>query len=304
MESCNVRAIVNLDGRWQGELEANLDRYDRRYPERFFTFCHVDWALLRGQRPEEALARAFEESLLSGARGLKVWKDLGLKVRDGDDRLVMPDDPRLGPLWETAARFGVPVAIHTADPPAFFDAVDERNERLEELLAHPEWSYANPAYPSFHRLIQALEATVARNPHTTFIGVHVGCFAEDLAWVGRMLESYQNFHIDLSARLAEIGRQPRSIRAMILRHPDRILFGTDGIPPSRHIYERYFRFLETSDESFPYSCADPPPNGRWTISAIDLPSQILGLLYANNARRLIRINECKCAACGRRASRR
>ena len=287
MDSCNVGAVVNLDGRWGDELEANLDRYDRPHPHRFATFCHVNWEVLRGPGAEEKLSASLERSVAAGARGLKVWKDLGLGVTDGHGTLVLPDDPRLGGLWETAGRLGVPIAIHTADPVAFFDPVDARNERLEELLAHPDWSFCDPRFPRFERLMAALEAIVAAYPATTFIGVHAGCCAEDLAWVSRMLEQYPNFNIDIAARIAELGRQPRAARALIMNHPDRVLFGTDEIPPRRSTYEIYFRFLETPDECFPYSPDSPPGSGRWPISALELPVGVVTQVYAGNAQRLV-----------------
>lgn len=288
MDSCHVAAVVNLDGRWGGELEDNLDRYDRSHPGRFATFCHVDWDLLREPGAETKLAESLERSVAAGARGLKVWKDLGLHVQDAAGRRVLPDDPRLSALWDTAGELGVPIAIHTADPVAFFDPVDQRNERIEELLARPDWSFCDPAYPRFERLMEALEGAVAAHPATTFIAVHAGCYAEDLAWVGRMMESYPNFYIDIAARIAELGRQPRATQALILGHPGRVLFGIDMIPPEREAYEIYFRFLETSDECFPYSPDDPPGSGRWSISALGLPDDILRQVYADNARRLIR----------------
>jgi predicted TIM-barrel fold metal-dependent hydrolase len=287
MDSCNVTAVVNLDGRWGGELEDNLDRYDRSHPGRFATFCHVDWDLLRGPDAEMKLANSLERSVSAGARGLKVWKDLGLGVRDARDRLVLPDDPRLAALWDAAGRLGVPVAIHTADPVAFFDPVDQRNERLEELLARPDWSFSDPRYPRFDRLIAALETIVAAHPATTFIGVHAGCYAEDLGWVSRMLESHGNFYVDIAARIAELGRQPRTTRSLMLSHPGRVLFGTDEIPPNRSTYQAYFRFMETPDECFPYSPDDPPTSGRWQISALDLPGDVLRRAYGDNAKRLI-----------------
>jgi predicted TIM-barrel fold metal-dependent hydrolase len=287
MDSCNIAAVVNLDGRWGSELEDNLDRYDRRHPGRFATFCHVDWDLLHDPDTEKRLAESLERSVSAGACGLKVWKDLGLGVRDARDRLVLPDDPRLDALWDAAGRLGVPVAIHTADPVAFFDPVDQRNERLEELLARPDWSFCDPKYPRFDRLIAALETIVAAHPATTFIAVHAGCYAEDLGWVRRMMDSHANFHIDIAARIAELGRQPRTTRALMLSHPGRVLFGTDEIPPSRATYEVYFRFMETADECFPYSPEDPPTSGRWQISALDLPADVLRRVYADNARRLI-----------------
>jgi amidohydrolase family protein len=286
MDSCNIAAAVNLDGRWGDELEANLDRYDRRHPGRFATFCHVDWTALADGDPGR-LPASLADSVARGARGLKVWKDLGLHVRDGAGRLVLPDDPRLSPVWEQAADLAVPVAIHTADPVAFFDPVDARNERLEELLDHPEWSFADPAFPRFGQLMRSLEALVAAHPRTRFIGLHAGCNAEDIAWITRMLDTYPNLTIDIAARIAELGRQPRRTRALILRHPDRVLFGTDLIPPERDSYEIYFRFLETDDEYFGYSPADPPPTGRWCIAGLDLPEEVLRLVYAENARMLL-----------------
>ena len=287
MDACGLIAIVNMDGRWGEELEANLDRYDRSYPGRFATLCHVDWAkFLLEPDPARHLVTSLERSVRAGARGLKVWKDLGLRVRDVRGRLVLPDDPRLDPLWDTAAQLRVPVAIHTADPVAFFDVLGPANERLEELLAHPEWSLADPSFPRFERLMEALESVVARHPRTTFIGVHVGCYAEDLAWVSRMLDTYDNFSIDIAQRIAELGRQPRLARALILRHPGRVLFGTDQIPPESATYRIYFRFLQTANEHFPYSVQEPPPWGRWRISGIDLPSDVLSAVYAENCRRL------------------
>jgi amidohydrolase family protein len=182
MDSLDLEAIVNLDGRWGSELEANLERYDRSHPGRFLTFCHVDWSDLGG------LAASLEASAQAGARGLKVWKDLGLGVRDAAGALLLPDDPRVADVWAAAGQLGLPVLIHTADPIAFFTPADARNERLEELAVHPEWSFAGPEFPTFERLLEAFEAVVATHPQTTFIGAHVACCAEDLAWVGRMLD--------------------------------------------------------------------------------------------------------------------
>ena len=286
MDALDVEAIVNLDGRWGAELEANLDRYDRAHPGRFLTFCHVDWGELA--RPGRLVA-SLEASRAAGARGLKVWKDLGLAVRDGAGSLVLPDDPRLEPVWAAAGELGLPVLIHTADPVAFFEPLDAANERLEELAVHPEWALHGTGAPAFERLMEALEAVVAAHPRTTFVGAHVCCFAEDLAWVGRMLASYPNLCLDFSARIAELGRQPRAARRLFTEHPDRILFGTDELPPQRAAYETYFRFLETGDEHFPYS-PDPErpwPQGRWHISGLDLPAGVLEAIYRGNALRVL-----------------
>ncbi|MEV4094385.1 amidohydrolase family protein [Streptosporangium saharense] len=287
MDALNVRGMVNLDGRWGRELAENIARYDAAHPGRFATFCHVDWSQATEPGFGERLAAQLRASVAEGAAGLKVWKDLGLHVRDHRGELLTLDDVRLGPLWAAAGELGVPIALHTADPVAFFEPVDERNERLEQLTARPDWAFSGPGFPPFERLMEAMEAMVAAHPATTVIGVHAGCWPENLGWVGRMLDEHPNFHIDIAARVAELGRAPRAARALVTSHPDRVLFGTDEIPPDPEVYRLHFRFMETADEAFAHSLEDPPPMGRWTISGLDLPDDVLTRVYAGNALRLV-----------------
>jgi predicted TIM-barrel fold metal-dependent hydrolase len=225
----------------------------------------------------------------AGARGLKVWKDLGLGVRDAGGAYVLPDDPRLDDVWSAAGELELPVLIHTADPIAFWQPLDATNERLEELGRHPEWWFGGGAFPSWERLLDALEHVVAAHPATTFVAAHVCSSSEDLARVDRLLATHPNLHVDIAARIAELGRQPRATRALVERHPDRVLFGTDRFPPDRASYELHFRFLETEDECFPYvpDADDPWPQGRWSISGLGLNAAQLEAVYAGNARRVL-----------------
>ncbi|GAB3965344.1 hypothetical protein GCM10029978_027860 [Actinoallomurus acanthiterrae] len=291
MDECQVATVVNLDGRWGEELGENLDRYDAAYPGRFVTFCQLDWRLAAEPDGVDRLVRDLRASVARGARGLKVWKDLGLRVRDADGGLLLPGDPRLAPIWRACAELRVPVLIHSADPVAFFEPLDRHNERLEELIENPDWWFGDrDRFPSFGELMRSLEVLVKAHPDTVFIGAHVGCNAEDLRWVDRMLTAYPNFHIDLAGRMAELGRQPRAARALFLRHPERVLFGTDAFSPRGDDYRLWFRFLESADEAFSYAPDEAvPPQGRWDVHALDLPATALPLLYAANARRLLRL---------------
>jgi predicted TIM-barrel fold metal-dependent hydrolase len=287
MDASGVATIVNLDGEWTDELEANLDRYDRRFPGRFVTFARVDWSDTKTPGWGERMGASLADSVRRGAAGLKLWKDIGLRVRDERDELIFLDDDRLEPLWDALAETGVPALIHTADPVAFFQPLDSRNERVEELLRHPDWHFHGPEFPPLQRLMDALDAVVANHPRVRFIGAHVGCLAENLDWVEQMLDRYPNYCVDLAARVAELGRQPRRTRALIEHHPDRVLLGTDCAPPEAADYELYLRFLQSSDEAFPYSSEEPPPTGRWTISGLGLPDELAARVEGDNARAFI-----------------
>ncbi len=289
MDALGIEAFVNLDGMWGEELEANLDRFDRAQPGRFATFARWDPRWFEVGAWDE-LAAQLADGFARGAKGLKVWKDLGLHLRDDRGELVLPGDERLDPVWDAVADARVPVTIHVADPVAFFQPLDGRNERLEELLANPDWWFGDrDRFPPFERIIESLESLVARRSDITWIGAHVLCNAEDTAWVARMLDTYPNVHADVAARIAELGRVPRATRELITQHPDRFLLGTDAFPPDPGDFAVHRRFLETSDEHFPYD-PDPdeaPSQGRWTISGLDLPPDVLTAIHSENARRLI-----------------
>jgi predicted TIM-barrel fold metal-dependent hydrolase len=287
LDEHNIAASVNLDGRWGTELEANLDRYDRAHDGRFFTFCQLDLRIA-AEREDfgEELAQGLRCSAAAGARGLKVWKTLGLAFRDPRGDLLMPDDQRLSPVFATAGELALPVLIHTADPVAFFEPVGPDNERRDELALHPEWGYNGPGFPTHRQLMESFEALVAAHPSTTFVGAHVGGWVENLGWVSRMLADHPNLYVDFAARIPDLGRQPGA-RELFLRHADRILFGTDELPPSAAGYKRYFRFLETRDADYRYSDDPPPGPGDWTVSALDLPDEALRAVYATNPSHLL-----------------
>jgi predicted TIM-barrel fold metal-dependent hydrolase len=289
LDQAGVRVLVDLDGGW-GEpiLDQHLEHFQAAAPERFVHFGGVDWERWaeHGHSFGEWAAGRLRAQAQRGAAGLKIWKGLGLQVRDPADQLVDVDDRRLDPIWSTAAEMGLPVVIHVADPVAFFDPLDALNERWEELQAHPEWHFPAPPYPTFLSIVEGLARLVLRHPHTIFIGAHVGCYAENLAWVGDLLDRAPNFHVDIAARIAELGRQPYSVRRFFLRYADRILFGTD-LPAALPMYGIYYRFLETEDEDFAYGLSDPPDQGRWRIHGLGLPDEVLEQVYFRNAERII-----------------
>ena len=290
LDEAGVRLYVDLDGGWGEDiLNQHLDHFKKSVPERFMIFCGVDWSAWpqQGDHFGEWAAGRLRLQVARGAEGLKIWKPLGLHVRDQQGRLVKVDDPRLDPIWETAAELKLPVLIHVADPVAFFQPLDRFNERWEELLDHPDWHFQSPPFPPFLEIVEGFANVVRRYPQTTFIGAHVGCYAENLDWVGRLLDECPNLYVDISARLGELGRQPYRARRFFLRYADRILFGTD-VGPNVEYYRLHYRFLETDDEYFNYNLGDVPGQGRWYVCGMYLPEDVLEKIYYRNALQALR----------------
>lgn len=282
MDRLNIKTIVILTGLWGEKLQAVVDEMVKPYPGRFLVFVQIDWSKIDDPEFSAEMVQQIDDGVRRGARGLKILKDLGLGVRDKSGKLVAIDDPRLDPIWDECGRLGIPVAIHSGDPEAFFHPIDGNNERYEELIEHPDWSFYGPQFPSLEALLEARSRVFAKHPKTTFISLHMG-WPENLDWVETMLKKYPNTYAEFGAREAELGRQPRRTRNLFVDYQDRILFGTDN-SPDVDMYTNNFRWLETADEQFEY--AGYPGEGRWLIDGLDLPDSVLEKIYHLNAEKL------------------
>jgi predicted TIM-barrel fold metal-dependent hydrolase len=298
MDRRNIQTMVNLTGGVGKGLLDSIRQYESAAPGRFVTFTEPSF--YRVQEPGFAKWQAEEAARAksAGARGVKVLKTLGLFLREplGTGKLVKVDDARFDPLWEACGQLGLPVAIHVADPEAFFLPTDRFNERYEELSNHPDWSFYDRDFPKNRELLEARNRVLERHPKTNFIVLHVGNDAENLAYVGECMDRYPNMAVEIGARIGELGRQPRTSRKFFDKYQDRILFGTDAVPHGTEtpqqvfgdeLYQIYYRFLETDDEYFDYAPAPVPPQGRWRIYGLGLPESVLKKVYHDNAARLV-----------------
>jgi predicted TIM-barrel fold metal-dependent hydrolase len=298
MDAVNLQTMVNLTGGTGDVLARNVANFDKAFPKRFVTMTEPTWARASESGYATWQAEEIGRAKAAGAVGVKVLKTLGLYLREDGKAgpLVKVDDPRFDPLWEACAAHHLPVAIHVGDPEAFFLPIDRFNERYEELGAHPDWSFHGKEFPSFQEILAARDRVYARHPKTTFVGLHVGHYAENLAAVGQTLDKFPNVHVEIGARIGELGRQPRASMKFFDRYQDRILFGTDAVPlgfetPQQifgeELYRIYYRFLETEDEYFDYAPAKVPPQGRWRIYGLGLSDTILRKVYHQNAERVL-----------------
>ncbi|HKD04594.1 MAG TPA: amidohydrolase family protein [Bryobacteraceae bacterium] len=295
MDRKNVLTMVDVTGGYGDALRQSIAKLQTAHPGRFLVFTEPAYDDASSAGYAKMQADLIEDAHKVGARGLKVLKRLGLVLREkGNGQIVRIDDPRFDPMWEAAGAFHMPVAIHTSDPVAFFLPIDRYNERWEELHAHPDWGYYGKGLPSDRELQEARRNVMRRHPRTTFVCLHVA-ESEDLAYVSECLDSHPNMHVDIAARIGELGRQPRMSRKFFDKCQDRIVFGTDAGPSPATpqqlfgdlLYEIYYRFLETEDEYFDYAPAPVPPQGRWRIYGIGLPDAILRKVYCDNAARLL-----------------
>ncbi len=311
MDAAGIGIVVNLSGGTVthkpgevSEFQRNQELADRLFPGRFVHYFNLDYTGWDEPDFAQRAVQQAEEAHRLGAAGFKEFKRLGLYLRNQAGRLIKVDDPKLDPFWERLGELGLPVSIHVADPQAFWRPYDASNERWAELKDHPAWWFGDPQkYPPFYELLNALDRVIARHPQTTFVCVHFANNAEALDWVDAALDRRPNMLADIAARVPEIGRHdPAKVRALFIKHQDRILFGTDfqvydrlilgssgNEPPPTdaqavEFFAKHWRWFETNDRQFAHMT---PIQGDWKIDAIGLPPAVLRKVYFDNARRLL-----------------
>lgn len=283
MDKLNMAVMVNLSGRGRGSeehLKGALDNVNKTAANRFIVFTNIDVSTINEEGWTEKTVKQIENDVKLGANGLKIYKSQTMAVVDGE-RIAI-NDPRIDPVWAKCGELGIPVLIHAADPKPFWDEHDENNERWLELKVRSgrKRGADNPA--PWETIIAEQHDIFKKHPGTKFINAHLGWYANDLATLAKLMDTYPNMYGEIGAVIAELGRQPRMAKAFMTKYQDRVMFGKDAWNPEE--YYTYFRVLETADEYFPYY---KRYHAFWKMYGLDLDDEVLKKLYYKNALKVI-----------------
>ena len=282
MDALNMAVMVNLSGFRGKYLEWALNNVNEKHDRRFAIFVNINFEQLDDEGwPNNAL-ETIEQGVQQGVKGLKVYKGLGLTDKDNQGQRIAVDDPRLAPIWDKCGELGIPVLIHSGEPEAFWQKKDKFNERWLELKQRPGRYRSPDKYPSFEEVMAEQHRVFSKHRNTTFINAHLGWFGNDLARLGKLLDEMPNVYTELGAVLAELGRQPKTARAWMIKYQDRVMMGKDTY--NKEEYYTYFRVLETEDEYFDYY---RKRHAHWKMYGLGLPDSVLKKVYYKNALKVI-----------------
>jgi predicted TIM-barrel fold metal-dependent hydrolase len=235
----------------------------------------------------KAATDALNLDFARGAVAVKIWKNVGMEIKNASGQYILPDDPRLAPIYQDIASHGKTLLAHLAEPDAAWGSQDPKAPYSGYYRANPLWDMSKvPGAPAKSAILTARDRVLAMNPQLRMVGAHLGSMEGDLDQIADRLQRYPNFAVDTSARVQSLVIQPRDkVRAFILKYQDRILYGTDlGFYPERTAeaaarewegrYALDWRYFATED-SFEYS-------GR-KVEGLGLPRAVLKKLYHDNA---------------------
>ncbi len=289
MDSLNMAYLINLSGSglatffgkqdlMERNLTSSIKNVRENFPTRFGVFFNINFNRIDDENFRRNTTLLINDAVNQGAIGLKVYKNLGLNLRDSEGKRVPVDDERLSFIWEECAKLNIPVLIHSGEPKAFFDPIDQFNERWLHAREKPNSFRSSDQYPAFDEVMLEQHNMFRKHSKTTFINAHFGWYANDLSKLSKILDELQNVSVEFGAVINELGRQPRAAKKFFIEYQDRILFGKDIYKKDE--YYIYFRVLETSDEYIQYY---RKRHGLWRLYGMGLPDDVLKKIYYQNA---------------------
>jgi predicted TIM-barrel fold metal-dependent hydrolase len=232
-----------------------------------------------------------------GAVGVKIWKNIGMSLKDAEGHYVMPDDPRLQPVMAKLEREHIVLLGHQAEPLNCWLPLDRMTVRSDQeyFQHHPQYfMYQHPEMPSHDAILAARDRLLTAHPALRFDAVHLASLEWDVDQVSGFLDRFPQANVDLAARLVHLEYQaaqnPAKVRQMLIRYQDRILYGSDDssgpdesdpaeIAAVHSGWVEDWRFLATTDSMHSPDFSQP-------FQGLHLPRSVVDKIYRENARRL------------------
>ena len=193
------------------------------------------------------------------------------------------DHPRLEPVFQALEDQGIPLVIHVGDPDTYYASQYRDSERYGTKEEH----------------LGQLEDVLSRHRKLRFQIPHLGSQPEihRLPDLSRWMDEYPNVVVDTASSrwmARELSKDTGESREFMLRHSDRVLFGTDLFSgrgdrdyfSGRYVAQRILWETAERDTPLPFSDADTVDTGGTVINGLDLPLPVLRKLYWENANRI------------------
>ena len=235
----------------------------------------------------ETAIRGLNDDFDQGAIAVKIWKNIGMEIKDARGSYVLPDDPAFGPIYKDIAARNKTLIAHVADPDSAWAPPNPASPDYSYFQKNPAWfMYGKPHPASKRQILQARDHILEQNPSLRVVGAHLGSMEADLHQLAQHFDRYPNFAVDLAARMPYLALQPHAdMIAFILKYQDRLIYATDlGFSPRdnasaainswERTYARDWRFLATNDAV---------EFGEVKGQGLALPDPVLRKIYHDNA---------------------
>jgi len=232
----NISLGLDAAGHWRAGALSGVETYQRlaQAGPKHFAWCTAfdPPTSTDLDRPSDFIERTLAllaSDFAAGAAACKVWKNIGLEVRDRDGRFVMVDSPLFSPIFDFIAQQDRALILHTGEPRACWMPLDAASPHFDYYSEHPQWHmHGRTDFPSHAELVAARDRVLGRHPRLRVIGAHLGSLEYDVGELQTRFERFANFSVDTAERLLDLALQPLPrVQSFFEMYGGRILYGSD-----------------------------------------------------------------------------
>jgi hypothetical protein len=239
---------------------------------------------------EDRVITDLKTSFRNGAIAVKVWKNIGMALKDKNGTFVMIDDARFDKLLNFLAENKIPLIGHLGEPRECWLPLDKMELHRGYYSEHPEYHmYLHPEFPSYEKQVEARDNMLRKHTDLTFIGAHLGSVEWSLDELAKRLDKFPNMAVDL-ARMTDLflhaKKDLKKTRDFFIRYQDRLLYATDvqvNETKDEHTFRKSVR--DARIRYWLFFTADTTMNDRsvGNFRTLHLPREVVDKIYYRNA---------------------
>ena len=275
----------------------------KKHPGRIFygaTF-HFDTSGWKTDAWSKKVISQLDKDISGGAITVKLWKNIGMSVRDREGKFIMIDDPGLDPVIEFIKSKNLPVTGHLGEPRNCWLPLNEMTVRGDSnyFAGHPQYHmFLHPEFPSYEDQIRARDNFLKKHPDLTFIGCHLGSHEWNVDSLAARLDRFPNMAVDISARISHLQYQSAKdrnrVRNFCIKYQDRLLYGTDVTHRGSDNPEEFKNQMHAAwTDDWKYFTSDMEmTSGEFDgeFKGLKLPKEVVDKIYHGNAIKWYRLS--------------
>ena len=266
----------------------------KAFPDRlaFATAFNLDnWGTDRWQ--PQTLAY-LEESFKMGSIAVKIWKNIGMELKDKDGKFVMIDDPRFDPIIDFIEKNNITLIGHLGEPRNAWLPVDKMTITNDQqyFTNHPQYHmYKFPHNPSYEEEVDARDRMLSKHPNLRFVGAHLGSLEWNVDELAKRLDKFPHMAVDMAARIPHLQFQAvenrQKVYDFMVKYQDRLIYATDHGVDSKSDFEEVNKSAhQTRLSDWEFFATDNVMSGKsfdGEFKGLKLPKEVIDKIYRHNA---------------------
>lgn len=250
------------------------------------SFNTADW--------QQKTLNYLKSSFAQGAIAVKIWKNVGMELKDKNGKFVMIDNPAFDPIIDFIEENNITLIGHLGEPRNAWLPVDQMTVSGDKnyFAAHPQYHmYLHPEYPSYEQQVNARDHMLEKHPNIRFVGAHLGSLEWNVDELAKRLDKFPNMAVDMAERISHFQYQAvtnwQKVHDFFIKYQDRLIYATDEgvransnpVEVSKLAHENWLRHWKffTSGEKMKVPKVEKEFNG------LKLPKEIVDKIYLKNA---------------------